>query len=73
MLLGYARCSTGAQDHALQVDALRGAGCERVVVETASGSRTDRPELGKLLELARARGTRSWCGGLIVLPAACGT
>lgn len=53
MLLGYARCSTGSQDHALQLDALRAAGCERIVTETASGTRTDRPELAKLLEQAR--------------------
>lgn len=53
MLLGYARVSTDGQDHALQLDALRAAGCERVFVETASGSRTDRAELAKLLEQAR--------------------
>ncbi|GGC45464.1 invertase [Siccirubricoccus deserti] len=53
MLLGYARVSTDQQDHALQLDALRGAGCERVFVETASGTRADRPELARLLETAR--------------------
>jgi DNA invertase Pin-like site-specific DNA recombinase len=53
MLLGYARVSTDQQDHALQVDALKGAGCARIFVETASGTRTDRPELAKALELAR--------------------
>jgi DNA invertase Pin-like site-specific DNA recombinase len=53
MLLGYARVSTDQQDHGLQLDALRAAGCERVFVETASGTRTDRPELAKLMEMAR--------------------
>lgn len=53
MLLGYARVSTDQQDHALQLDALHQAGCEKVVTETASGSRLDRPELTKLLEQAR--------------------
>jgi DNA invertase Pin-like site-specific DNA recombinase len=53
MLLGYARVSTDQQDHALQLDALRQAGCTRVFVETASGTRTDRPELAKVLEQAR--------------------
>ncbi|MGK7871648.1 recombinase family protein [Falsiroseomonas sp. E2-1-a20] len=53
MLIGYARVSTDQQSHALQLDALRGAGCERVFVETASGARTDRPELTRLLEMAR--------------------
>src|SRR5260370_41557480 len=54
MLIGYARVSTDGQDHALQVDALRAAGCEKIFVETASGSRTDRPELGKIIEMARS-------------------
>jgi DNA invertase Pin-like site-specific DNA recombinase len=53
MQIGYARVSTGDQDHALQLDALRAAGCERVFVETGSGTRTDRAELAKLLEQAR--------------------
>ena len=53
MLLGYARVSTDGQDHALQLDALRGAGCDKVFVETASGTRTDRLELAKLMEVAR--------------------
>jgi DNA invertase Pin-like site-specific DNA recombinase len=54
MLLGYARVSTDGQDHALQMDALRAAGCERITVETASGARADRPELTRLLASARA-------------------
>jgi DNA invertase Pin-like site-specific DNA recombinase len=53
VLLGYARISTDSQDHALQLDALRAARCDKVFVETGSGSRTDRPELGKLMEIAR--------------------
>jgi DNA invertase Pin-like site-specific DNA recombinase len=53
MLIGYARCSTGSQDHALQLDALTKAGCDRVFIETASGMKADRPELKKALEFAR--------------------
>jgi DNA invertase Pin-like site-specific DNA recombinase len=53
MLLGYARVSQDTQDHALQLDALRSAECDKVFVETASGTRTDRPELAKALEQAR--------------------
>jgi DNA invertase Pin-like site-specific DNA recombinase len=57
MLLGYARVSTDGQDHALQLDALNRAGCERIYVETASGARADRPELAKLLEQTRTGDT----------------
>ncbi|MDP3416118.1 recombinase family protein [Falsiroseomonas sp.] len=57
MLLGYARVSTDGQDHALQLDALNRAGCERVFIETAPGARADRPELARLLEQARAGDT----------------
>jgi DNA invertase Pin-like site-specific DNA recombinase len=53
MLLGYARVSTDQQDHALQLDALRAAGCDKVFVETGSGTRTDRPELARVLEQVR--------------------
>lgn len=38
-LLGYARVSTGEQDTALQVDALRKAGCYKVFTDTDSGAR----------------------------------
>lgn len=57
MLLGYARVSTDQQDHALQLDALAKAGCDRVFTETASGTKTDRAELAKLMEQARAGDT----------------
>src|SRR4051812_17676886 len=57
MLIGYARVSTDQQDHALQLDALRGAGCERVFVEVGSGSRADRAELARALETARSGDT----------------
>jgi DNA invertase Pin-like site-specific DNA recombinase len=53
MLIGYARVSTDGQDHALQLDALRQIGCEKVFVETGSGTKSDRPELAKLMEIAR--------------------
>jgi DNA invertase Pin-like site-specific DNA recombinase len=57
MLLGYARVSDASQNHDLQLDALRQAGCERVFIETGSGARADRPELAKALEMARAGDT----------------
>jgi DNA invertase Pin-like site-specific DNA recombinase len=53
MKLGYARVSTDDQKAALQVAALKGAGVERIYVETASGGRWERPELHRLLEAVR--------------------
>ena len=44
-LIGYARVSTAEQDTALQADALRKAGCERIFEDTASGATTERPGL----------------------------
>ncbi|WP_026869189.1 recombinase family protein [Inquilinus limosus] len=51
---GYARVSSTDQDHALQVAALKAAGCEVVRAEKASGtSRTGREELDTLLAFLR--------------------
>ena len=53
MLIGYARVSTDDQDTAVQVAALKAAGCERIYREKASGGRWDRPELHRLLDQLR--------------------
>lgn len=52
-LVGYARVSTSDQDPALQVEALKAAGCKRIFRETASGAQRDRPELAKALDYLR--------------------
>jgi len=49
MKLGYARISTAEQNASSQRDALKAAGCEKIVVEQMSGSSTNRPKLEKLL------------------------
>jgi DNA invertase Pin-like site-specific DNA recombinase len=52
-LLGYARVSTLEQDEALQVDALRSAGCARVFVDKTSGKLEHRPALDQLVDQLR--------------------
>jgi DNA invertase Pin-like site-specific DNA recombinase len=58
MRIGYARRSTErTQEHDLQLDALKRAGCDRVFIETASGTRADRPVLAEVLQFARSGDT----------------
>lgn len=52
-VIGYARVSTGHQLIEAQVDALTGAGCERIFSDKLSGAREDRPGLTQLLDYAR--------------------
>ena len=52
-LIGYARVSTAEQDTALQTDALRKAGCERIFEDMLSGVKTERPGLASALEFLR--------------------
>ncbi len=53
MKIGYARISTKDQVLDLQIDALNKDGCEMIFEETASGAKTDRPELQNLLKHIR--------------------
>ena len=57
MLIGYTRVSTLDQKPALQIDALKSAGCERIFTEKASGAQRDRPELKAALEYLRSGDT----------------
>jgi DNA invertase Pin-like site-specific DNA recombinase len=51
--IGYARVSTAEQEMALQLDALRAAGCDRIFEDRASGAKTDRPGLAQALAFVR--------------------
>lgn len=53
MLIGYARISTHDQTPDLQLDALKGGGCERIFVEQASGAQRERPQLMAALDYMR--------------------
>jgi DNA invertase Pin-like site-specific DNA recombinase len=57
MLIGYARVSTAMQREDLQVDALQAAGCARLYVDHVTGAATERPELGRALDMLRAGDT----------------
>ncbi|CCG07772.1 recombinase family protein [Pararhodospirillum photometricum] len=57
MLVGYARVSTQEQDLALQLDALKAAGCEKIFTEKASGAQRDRPQLLAALDYTRTGDT----------------
>ncbi|MEK3988006.1 recombinase family protein [Paenibacillus sp. FSL K6-3166] len=54
MKIGYARVSTAEQSLDMQIDALTAAGCERIYTEKASGSKDDRAELARVMDLLRA-------------------
>lgn len=53
VLLGYARVSTDEQNLELQVDALKGAGCDPIYTDKTSGATTIKPGLEELLSYAR--------------------
>jgi DNA invertase Pin-like site-specific DNA recombinase len=53
MKVGYARVSTAEQCLDGQSDRLIAAGCEKIFTDTASGSRSDRPQFLAMMEFAR--------------------
>jgi DNA invertase Pin-like site-specific DNA recombinase len=53
MHIGYARVSTHDQNLDLQQDALKQAGCVKIIVDQVSGSVAERPGLTRLKEILR--------------------
>lgn len=52
-IIGYARVSTQDQNLNRQIDQLKDAGCEKIFQEKITGTKSDRPELNRLLEFLR--------------------
>ena len=53
MLIGYARVSTDDQNLDLQKDALERVGCERILEDRISGTKSERPGLTSAIDYAR--------------------
>lgn len=53
MKIGYARVSTLDQNLDRQLDNLKEQGCERIFAEKMTGTKADRPELQRMLEMLR--------------------
>lgn len=54
MIIGYIRVSRDSQITALQEDAMKREGCERVFIDKMSGKNFDRPEFLRMMDIARA-------------------
>ncbi|MFC0472840.1 recombinase family protein [Halalkalibacter kiskunsagensis] len=57
MKYGYARVSTVAQDLSVQIDELTKEGCEEIVQEKYTGTKTDRPQFRLLIDKIVERDT----------------
>ncbi|MEM6805098.1 MAG: recombinase family protein [Bacteroidota bacterium] len=54
MKIGYARVSTQDQNLDLQIDALKAAGCDEIIIDKVSGTVLERPGLGKIKMILRS-------------------
>lgn len=61
MKFGYARCSMLDQNLDWQIDALMKEGCDRIFQEKFTGTRKDRPELLRMLDMLREGDTVIIC------------
>lgn len=61
MIIGYARCSTAEQNLDWQIDELNRFHCERIYKEKASGAKSERPELQRMLDSLRSEDTVVVC------------
>lgn len=72
LLVGYARVSTRDQSPALQLNALREAGCDKVFTEKASGAQRDCRSCGRR-SIISVLATRWRCGSSIGSRGQCGS
>ena len=54
MIIGYARVSTTERNLDLQRDALKRAGCEKIIEDTVSGGKVQRPGLERVHDALRS-------------------
>src|SRR6266851_3412106 len=54
MKIGYCRVSTDDQNPAMQLAALKRAGCRKIFTDKATGAHVKRPELDKCLKALKA-------------------
>ena len=54
MIIGYARVSTTEQNLDLQRDALKRAGCKKIIEDTVSGGKVQRPGLDRVHDALRS-------------------
>jgi DNA invertase Pin-like site-specific DNA recombinase len=62
MRIGYVRVSKQEQHEALQIDAFKGAGCEKWFLDKMTGSKAERKGLDEALAYLRPGDTRWSCG-----------
>ena len=53
MIIGYARVSTLEQNLDLQIDALKKAGCEKIITDKISGAKSQREGLDQIKTILR--------------------
>jgi DNA invertase Pin-like site-specific DNA recombinase len=61
MRIGYARVSTTEQNLDLQRDALKRAGCEKIIEDTVSGGKVQRSGLERVRETLRPGDVQAVC------------
>src|SRR5271166_1449071 len=61
MIIGYARVSTTAQNLDLQRDALKRAGCEKIIEDTVSGGKVQRPGFERVHDALRSGDVLAVC------------